>query len=209
MLPQIYKLFNKILHILSFHFHKIVLEYNGRNLKPKYQKEDIMAKKFGKFMLMSSIGAAVGAGIYYYMKGKKDVVPEDNFDADDFDDFDDDLDDDLDETASIPKSHPHIPIDLDSAKEKIGGKVIETLDKAKEIIGEMTSVNPEPTYTKVDLPAHGVEKEADETKKTDAAPITNVQGLSAEAEKPKTEAVQASDMAAQADTEEFFDDSDK
>ena len=73
----------------------------------------------------------------------------------------------------------------------------------------MTSVNPEPTYTKVDLPAHGGEKEADETKKTDAAPSTDVQGLSAEAEKPKTEAVQASDMAAQADTEEFFDDSDK
>ena len=61
-----------------------------------------MAKKFGKFMLMSSIGAAVGAGIYYYMKGKKEVAPEDNFDADDFDDFDDDLDDDLDEAASIP-----------------------------------------------------------------------------------------------------------
>ena len=56
-----------------------------------------MAKKFGKFMLMSSIGAAVGAGIYYYMKGKKEVAPEDNFDADDFDDFDDDLDDDFEE----------------------------------------------------------------------------------------------------------------
>lgn len=165
-----------------------------------------MAKKFGKFMLMSSIGAAVGAGIYYYMKGKKEVAPEDNFDADDFDDFDDDLDDDLDETASIPKSHPHIPIDLDSAKEKIGGKVIETLDKAKEIIGEMTSVNPEPTYTKVDLPAHGDEEKAETTAKDSDAPAADTATVAAD--KTDKADAPAGATADKTDTEEFFDDSD-
>ena len=165
-----------------------------------------MAKKFGKFMLMSSIGAAVGAGIYYYMKGKKEVAPEDNFDADDFDDFDDDLDDDLDETASIPKSHPHIPIDLDSAKEKIGGKVIETLDKAKEIIGEMTSVNPEPTYTKVDLPAHGDEEKAETTAKDSDAPAADT--ATTVADKTDKADAPAGAAADKTDTEEFFDDSD-
>lgn len=163
-----------------------------------------MAKKFGKFMLMSSIGAAVGAGIYYYMKGKKDVVPEDNFDADDFDDFDDDLDDDLDDAVSAPKSHPHMPIDLDSAKEKIGGKVIETLDKAKEFIGEMTSVNTEPTYTKVDLPARGEEKEAEAETKNSDAPADTVAAATGKADTPAGTATATS----KADTEEFFDDSD-
>ena len=113
-----------------------------------------MAKKFGKFMLMSSIAAAAGAGVYHYLKGKKAPVPEDNFDADDFEDFDDDLDEDLDETPA--KSHPHmsVSIDIDAAKGKIGEKVIETLDKAKEFIGEVTSTSTEPVYTKVDLPSH-------------------------------------------------------
>ncbi len=154
-----------------------------------------MAKKFGKFILMSSIGAAAGAGIYYYLKGKKDVVPEDNFDADDFDDFDEDLDDDIDDAAVTPKSHPHVPIDIDSAKEKIGGKVIETLDKAKEFIGEVTSSgSSEPAYTKVDLPS----REEKEEKKVEEAPKT---------EAVKKETAQSSE--ADGTTEEFFDDSDK
>ncbi len=152
-----------------------------------------MAKKFGKFVLLSSIGAAAGAGIYYYLKGKKDAVPEDNFDADDFDDFDDDLDDDFDNTSSTVKSHPHMPIDLDSAKEKIGGKVIETLDKAKEFIGEVTSTgSSEPAYTKVDLPSRNEEEKAEEAPKTDEAP-----------KKEKTSNTDAND------TEEFFNDSEE
>ena len=163
-----------------------------------YQKEDMMAKKFGKFVLLSSIGAAAGAGIYYYLKGKKDAVPEDNFDADDFDDFDDDLDDDFDNTSSTVKSHPHMPIDLDSAKEKIGGKVIETLDKAKEFIGEVTSTgSSEPAYTKVDLPPRNEEKKAEEAPQTDEAP---------KAEAPKTEETSTTDAN---DTEEFFNDSEE
>ena len=72
-------------------------------------------------------------------------------------------------SAAGSKNHPYVPIDIDNAKEIIGGKVIETLDKtkeklehfnvsekidkAKEIIGEMTAPAVEPVYTQVDMSA--------------------------------------------------------
>lgn len=97
-----------------------------------------MAKKLGKLALFSALAGAAAAGTYYYLQ-KKHSVPDDEFDdCDDFDDFDEDLEDDfLEESVNSTgdansRSHAHIPIDLDNAKERIGEKVIETLDKTKE-----------------------------------------------------------------------------
>lgn len=97
-----------------------------------------MAKKLGRLALFSALAGAAAAAAYYYLK-KKDTASADDFDdSDDFDDFDEDLDDDfLDDSANSTnsassKNHVHIPIDLDSAREIIGGKVIETLDRTKE-----------------------------------------------------------------------------
>jgi hypothetical protein len=131
-----------------------------------------MAKKFGKLAFLGVIAGAA-AGTYYYFQNKDKKPKEAADDFDDFDDFDDDLEDEDfssensgDET---PKPHSYVSIDLDGAKEKIGEKVIETLDKtkekierfnvsekidkAKEFIGEKISAQDgtEPTYTQMDM----------------------------------------------------------
>ena len=122
-----------------------------------------MAKKFSKLVLFSALAGAAAAGTYYYLRNKANA-PED--DIDDFDDFEEDFSADS-PSATGSKNHPHVPIDIDNAKEIIGEKVIETLDKtkeklehfnvsekidkAKEIIGEMTSPAVEPVYTQVDM----------------------------------------------------------
>jgi len=130
-----------------------------------------MAKKFSKLVLFSALAGAAAAGTYYYLRKKANLPEEDLDDFDDFDDFDEDLDEEDfsadSASATVSKNRPYVPIDIDNAKEKIGEKVIETLDKtkekiehfnvsekidkAKEIIGEMTASNVEPVYTQVDM----------------------------------------------------------
>ncbi len=163
-----------------------------------------MAKKLGKLALFGALAGAAAAGTYYYLQ-KKHSVPADDFDEyDDFDDFDEDLDDDFfDDSAnnSTTKVRPHIPIALDNAKDKIGEKVIETLDKtkekleqlnvpekidkAKEIISDKISpaVSAEPQYTEMDMSASS----------SAAYSGTNA----------------ADDTQNDSATEEFFDDSEK
>jgi hypothetical protein len=131
-----------------------------------------MAKKLGKLAFLGVIAGAA-AGTYYYFQNKNQKSEEVSDDLDDLDDFDDDLEDEdfsseTKEDAASSKSHSYIPIDLDNAKEKIGGKVIETLDKtkekleqlnvsekidkAKEFIGEKISASDTaPEYTEMDI----------------------------------------------------------
>ena len=160
-----------------------------------------MAKKLGKLALFGALAGAAAAGTYYYLQKKHSVVADD---FDEYDDFDEDLDDDFfDDSAnnSTAKVRPHIPIDLDNAKEKIGEKVIETLDKtkekleqlnvpekidkAKEIISDKISpaVSAEPQYTEMDMSASS----------SAAYSGTNA----------------ADDAQNDSATEEFFDDSEK
>lgn len=158
-----------------------------------------MAKKLGKLALFGALAGAAAAGTYYYLQ-KKNAVPADDFeDFDDLDDFDEDLDEDfLDDPANAAsgKPHPHIPIDLDNAKELIGEKVIETLDKtkeklehlnvsekidkAKEIISDkMSPAAPiEAEYTEMDMSASssaayaGTDDSAASTDEPDNTPAT-------------------------------------
>lgn len=141
-----------------------------------------MAKKLGKLALFGALAGAAAAGTYYYLQ-KKNTVPSDDLDDfDDFDDFDEDLDDDFfDESANNTsaansKPHAHIPIDLDNAKEIIGGKVIETLDKAKEIISDRISPSApaEAEYTEMDLntPTSAAYSDAGNTEDADNNPAT-------------------------------------
>lgn len=166
-----------------------------------------MAKNFSKLVLFSALAGAAAAGTYYYLRNKTNIPEEDLDDFDDFDDFDEDLDaedfpSDSGNTA-VSKNRPYVPIDIDNAKEKIGEKVIETLDKtkeklehlnvsekidkAKEIIGEMTSPTVEPVYTQVDMSAA-----ADQN----IRPESSVSATYAEPSGPANK------------TEEFFDDSE-
>ena len=133
-----------------------------------------MAKKFSKLVLFSALAGAAAAGTYYYLRNKSNTPEEDFDDLDDFDDFDEDLDDeDFSSDTSNSKNRPYVPIDIDNAKEIIGEKVIETLDKtkekiehfnvsekidkAKEIIEGMTTPAAEPVYTQVDMSAAPVD----------------------------------------------------
>ncbi|MDE6846883.1 MAG: hypothetical protein K2J99_14135 [Lachnospiraceae bacterium] len=102
-----------------------------------------MAKKFGKFIMVTAALGAVAAGAYYYLQGKDNFV-DDNFDDDDdFDNFDDDLDD---EEAAQDADRNYVDLDLEKADEfkegldaakaeatdKIVGAVEETVEKVKE-----------------------------------------------------------------------------
>jgi hypothetical protein len=131
-----------------------------------------MAKKLGKLAFLGVIAGAA-AGTYYYFQNKNKKSEEAFDDLDDLDDFDDDLEDEdfssePKEGNTASKSHSHVSIDLDNAKEKIGGKVIETLDKtkekleqlnvsekidkAKEFIGDkISSPDSAPEYTEMDI----------------------------------------------------------
>jgi len=129
-----------------------------------------MAKKFGKFALLGTLIGAAAAGTYYCLKNKNKITDNEHEDVDDNDAFDADLENEDFSSSSVNstniKSFPHMPIDIDNAKEIIGEKVIETLDKtkekieqfnvaekidkAKEIIGGMTATS-EPAYTEMDM----------------------------------------------------------
>ena len=102
-----------------------------------------MAKKFGKFLMVTAALGAVATGVYYCLQGKDSFV-DDNFDDDDdFDNFDDDLDDE--ETAQDADRN-YVDLDLEKADEfkeglnavkaeatdKIVGAAQETAEKVKE-----------------------------------------------------------------------------
>lgn len=102
-----------------------------------------MAKKFGKFLMVTAALGAVAAGVYYCLQNKDNFV-DDNFDDDDdFDNFDDDLDDD---EAAKDADRNYVDLDLEKAEEfkeglnaakaevtdKIVGETREAADKIKE-----------------------------------------------------------------------------
>ncbi|MCX4296702.1 MAG: hypothetical protein OSJ73_06685 [Lachnospiraceae bacterium] len=171
-----------------------------------------MAKKFSKLVLFSALAGAAAAGTYYYLRKRTNASEDELDDFDDFDDFDEDLEDEDFSSDSVnstgSKNRPYVSIDIDNAKEIIGEKVIETLDKtkeklehfnvsekidkAKEIIGEMTSPSVEPVYTQVNMSA----VPASETTVSDNIQTGSVSMTYAE----PSDSEEAS--------EEFFDDSD-
>lgn len=85
--------FSVFLYIFSFHFYKIVLVYIITDTWATIrERRTLMAKKFGKVLLLTAALGAVAGGAYYYLKGR-DAFMDDNFDDDDdFDNFDEELD---------------------------------------------------------------------------------------------------------------------
>jgi hypothetical protein len=116
-----------------------------------------MAKKLGKLAFLGVLAGATAGACYYYYQNKGKKSEDVSNDSEDLDDFDDDFEDE--DFSSEPKAHSRITIDLDNAKDKIGGKVIETLDKtkdkldkAKEFIGDKISPSAsDPEYTEMDI----------------------------------------------------------
>lgn len=68
-----------------------------------------MAKKFGKFLLVTTALASAAAAAYYFLQKKdsSDACPED----DDYDDFSDDLEED----AEV--SHSYVPLNSETVSE--------------------------------------------------------------------------------------------
>ena len=102
-----------------------------------------MAKKFGKFLMVTAAVSAVAAGVYYCLQNRDSSVDDDFDDDDDDDDFDDDLDDD---ETSKEADRNYVDLDLEKAEEfkegldaakaeatdKIIGAAKEVTDKVKE-----------------------------------------------------------------------------
>lgn len=181
--------------MVLFIFHEHIHHIHNCNTKGELP----MAKKLGRFALFGALAGAAAAGAYYYLQ-KKNAAPADDFDDyDDFDDFDEDLDDDFFDDSTGSKARPHIPIDLDNAKEIIGEKVIETLDKTKEKLEQLNV--PE----KIDKA-----KEIISDRMSPAAPVETEyteMDMSGSSSAAYSDAGTADNSETASATEEFFDDS--
>lgn len=190
-------------------------------------------KKFNKLALFSAIAGAA-AGTYYLLQHRIKHSDDVMDDLEDFDDIDEDLEkEDFSSDASSSTSNrnhsPYVSIDLENAKEKIGEKVIETLDKtkekieqfnvsekidrAKEIVSEMTTPVSEPVYTQMDMsstPASDAEHQEDLeiTEKDEPADVMSDK-VPSEHTEASVSVTYAEPDKAEASTESFFDDTRK
>ena len=96
-----------------------------------------MAKKFGKFLMVTAALGAVAAGAYYYLQGKDRMADDDFDDDDDFDNFDDDLEDD---TATGAADRNYVDLDMDKAEEFKEGLDAAKADAADKIVGAAKDV---------------------------------------------------------------------
>lgn len=86
-----------------------------------------MAKKFGKFLMVTAALGAVAAGAYYYLRGKDKLVDDEFDDDDDFDNFDEDLDEE-DSSKQADANRNYVDLDLEKSKAE---EFKEGLDAAK------------------------------------------------------------------------------
>ena len=188
-----------------------------------------MSKKFSKLALFSALAGAAAAGTYYLLQNRPKRMDDFTDDLEDLDDIDEDLENEdftSDPTAGSTSSRnrsSYVSIDLENAKEKIGEKVIETLDKtkekieqfnvsekidrAKEIVSEMTTPASEPVYTQVDMsatPDSDAPKQENTTDEVKSEPADNVA-----VESPSMSATYAEPAETGNSAEAFFDDTTK
>lgn len=164
-----------------------------------------MSKKFGKLVLFSAMTGAIAAGTYYLLQKKNEPQLSDSDEIDDFDDFDDDLEDDFEDHPTSSKSRSYVSLDIENAKEYIGEKVIETLDKTKEKIVEFNV--PE----KLDRAKEFVEEythNASDCTKSQSEPTVSTTYTTVSST-PTPEQTSVYSDHDKVETEEFFDDSEE
>ena len=91
-----------------------------------------MAKKLGKFLMVTAALGAVTAGAYYYLKSKDALVDDDFDDDDDFDNFDEDLDED---GAAKEADRNYVDLDLQKADDFKEGISADQADAAEKVVG--------------------------------------------------------------------------
>lgn len=96
-----------------------------------------MAKKFGKFLMVTAALGAVAAGVYYYLQGKDDFVDDDFDDDDDFDNFDEDLDDD---GAVKETDRNYVDLDLEKAEDFKEGLNAAKAEATEKVVGAAKEV---------------------------------------------------------------------
>lgn len=96
-----------------------------------------MAKKFGKFLMVTAALGAVAAGVYYYLQGKDDFVDDDFDDDDDFDNFDEDLDDD----GTVKETdRNYVDLDLEKAEDFKEGLNAAKAEATEKVVGAAKEV---------------------------------------------------------------------
>ena len=91
-----------------------------------------MAKKFGKFLMVTAALGAVTAGAYYYLKSKEALVDDDFDDDDDFYNFDESLDE---EGAAKDADRNYVDLDLQKADEFKEGINAAKADVTEKVVG--------------------------------------------------------------------------
>lgn len=97
-----------------------------------------MAKKFGKFLLLTAAVGSAAAAVYYYMQKKDSVIdiPED----DDYDDFSEDLSENSDSSRNYvalnPEGKTETPAEEGSEKKDTFTPLTEQIKKTEETIEE-------------------------------------------------------------------------
>ena len=90
-----------------------------------------MAKKFGKFLMVTAALGAAAAGAYYYLQSKDRLAEEDFDEDDDLGDFDDDLDDETPKEAD----RNYVDLDLEKAEEFKEGLEAATAEATDKVVG--------------------------------------------------------------------------
>ena len=187
-------------------------------------------KKFNKLALFSALAGVAAAGTYYFLQTKTKHSDDVTEDFEDLDDIDEDLEKEdfsSDTSGSISGKNrsPYVSIDIENAKEKIGEKVIETLDKtkekieqfnvsekidrAKEIVSEMTTPATEPVYTQMDMSATPVSDTESQEKVEDADSTEKAEPAAPDNAEASVSATYTESENTEPSTESFFDDTKK
>ena len=172
-----------------------------------------MSKKFGKFLLFTTVAGAAAYGAYHYLQTKDKIssAPSDEDTDDDFDDFSEDLDDDPDD-----KERSYVSLQLDKAEaiaseafHKAKEVLADSVQQVKDTVKSVKDPQPSSETNFTDLTALNKEKstaaESGETEadddKTPAEPSDAASTAS-----PETPASEKGTPAPEETVEEFFDD---
>ncbi len=171
-----------------------------------------MSKKFGKFLLFTTVAGAAAYGAYHYLqtKDKTPSAPSDEDTDDDFDDFSEDLDED----TGTEKERSYVSLQLDKAEaiaseafQKAKGVITDSVQQVKETVksvkeGQTTSENNFTDLTALSKEKSAASEPEDSARTPDAeSPNTTNSEIPPQASAPQQNASTSNETV-----EEFFDD---